>query len=358
MGKRFAIFGAAILALSTVFGALAEPQKLPQFTQDELDTGWEADRQEPTGGYESITAFGRENVVRIGIDSAKTHSNPHYRTEGITTEGIGDFGDGIKADLYIDPAWQGKAMRTGLWAVGSDGEDGIDNYFAVLEFANLEDCQESECDPIGGRIQDHQGWRFWDPIAGAFTTHHLDFEWGEWYTLTIVLDANNQTYHYYVDDTEIGTAPAGQHYIAKVYLNSYNYGLDNFPTLSNEGYDVHWHAGLLMAVGEPTYPLCANHYTGQVVTVLRGSCPPLHTAIETPSVDPLTFCYNRYTGELRVMPRGCVGTFIAHVVPDDGDLHMCTNRYTSKTRYVRETQNCSTVEVRNVLPVGDIVLYQ
>jgi hypothetical protein len=75
-----------IAALSSHFS------QLNPFTQSELDNNWEADRQFPSAGVTSVSAFGRDNVAQIGIDNTQTEANTFRRTEGIKTVGAQNFG--------------------------------------------------------------------------------------------------------------------------------------------------------------------------------------------------------------------------------------------------------------------------
>lgn len=226
------------LAMTAVGGALASDAMLKPFTQDELDTSWEADRQFPTGGVSSVTDFGRDNVAHLGIDSAQTDSNTFRRTEGIktVTEVQDDFGQAVQVDLYLDPDWAEKAVRAGLWVVGDDGSGERDNWFGIIEFVNLEPSTSG--DSAEG---DHTGWRVWSSTEG-WTNLNTEFAYDEWVTLLITLE--DGSYRYDINGETVGSAPAGDHFIREVFLNSYNYGLDEFPNLSNDDYAAHWHAGL------------------------------------------------------------------------------------------------------------------
>ncbi|MFA6446481.1 MAG: hypothetical protein WCW14_04515, partial [Candidatus Paceibacterota bacterium] len=90
------------LILST-FGSVFAQSFLPAFTQAELDTNCGVDRFFPTDGATSVSAFGRDKVARIGIDSAETQAGTFYRTEGIKTPpATGDnFGTEVQVDLYL-----------------------------------------------------------------------------------------------------------------------------------------------------------------------------------------------------------------------------------------------------------------
>lgn len=218
---------------------------LDPFTQAELDTDWEADRFFPTDGVTSVTAFGRDDVARLGIDSSETQPGTFQRTEGIKTEGVDDFGTAVEVDLYLDPAWEDTAVRAGFWVVGDDS-GARDENFGIIEFINNEPCDEADCSNQTN-ITDHEGFRIWDSSDGGWAdTRNLDteFEYGEWVTLGIELDTTAGEYIYYIDGVEVGTASGGGDFIREVFLNSYNYGEDDFPTLNEDSYAAHWHVGL------------------------------------------------------------------------------------------------------------------
>ena len=209
------------------------------FTQAELDTNWEADRRFPTDDVTSVTAFGRNDVARIGVDSSETAVGTFQRTEGIKTVGVQNFGTAVEVDLYVDPSWQDNATRAGFWVVGDDGAGARDNWFGIIEFVNLETSTS------GASAQgDHEGWRVWDS-ANGWTNLSTAFTYGEWVTLGIELDTVDEEYDFYIDGNLVGSGPAGENFIRELFLNSYNYGLDVFPNLGNNSYAAHWHNGEL-----------------------------------------------------------------------------------------------------------------
>lgn len=236
---------AVTMVIALVFGAMfglmgpgvASSTRIDPFTQSELDDNWEADRTFPTDGVTSVSEFDRDNVARIGIDSDQTESGTFWRTEGIKTLDSDDFGQAVQVDLYVDPDWQDKAVRAGFWVVGDDGAGERDNWFGIIEFVNLEPSDSG--DSVEG---DHEGWRIWDSEDG-WTHLGTEFEYGEWVTLLITLDTADQEYDFFIDGELVGTGPGGEHFIRELFLNSYNYGLDEFPNLSNGSYAAHWHAG-------------------------------------------------------------------------------------------------------------------
>lgn len=208
--------------------------QLEAFTQTELNTNWEGDRRFPTDGVTSVSSFGRDDVARIGIDSQETAGSMFQRTEGIKTVGDNDFGLAVQVDLYVDPAWADNAVRAGFWVVGDDGDESTtgnqsrDEWFGIIEFVNNED---------------HEGWRFWDSATGWTLSPH-PFSYGEWVTLLIVLDPDNQEYSFSVGGVELGTGPGGETFMREVFLNSFNFGLDPQAGLNSDSYAAHWHAGI------------------------------------------------------------------------------------------------------------------
>jgi len=223
---------------------------LDSFTQAELDTDWEADRQFPSDGVTSVSEFGRDDVARIGIDSEETADGTFQRTEGIKTViAAGDnFGDEVHVDLFVDPDWQDTAVRAGFWVVGDDGGN-RDQFFGIIEFVNNEPCPEEDCSNQSN-ITDHEGFRIWDSTIGWTQNLDTEFEYGEWVTLGIALDADAGLYTYYINGEEVGTAAGGNSFIRELFLNSYNYGEDDFPTLNEDSYAAHWHVGLLVATSK------------------------------------------------------------------------------------------------------------
>jgi hypothetical protein len=217
-----------------------------EFTQSELDDNWDGDRRFPTDGATSVNDFGREDVARIGVDSEQTAPGGFQRTEGIKTTPAQNFGDTVTVDLYMDPDWQDSAVRAGLWVVGDDGNEARDELFGIIEFVNSEDCEEGNCTGTHPTNRpNHEGFRIWDSTVGGWT-EELDtpFNYGEWVTLSIELDADAEEYKYFINGDLVGSATSGSNHIREVFLNSYNYGEDTFPTLNSNSYAAHWHGGL------------------------------------------------------------------------------------------------------------------
>ncbi len=242
---------------------------LPAFTQDEIDSKWVADRFFPTDDATSVSAFGRSKVLRIGIDKTQTQAGTFQRTEGIKTPDAaanapaGNFGTEVEIDLYIDSDWQNKAVRAGVWTVGDTGSGARDELYGIIEFVNLETCPSPDCTNFA-TTPTHTGFRIWDSNIGWSEYLTTPFVWDTWVTLRIVLDTTAGEYQYYINDELVGTAAGGTNYIREVFLNSYNFGADNFPTLSRNSYAAHWHNGV------PVVELCTGG-DSELVTPLNMS---------------------------------------------------------------------------------------
>ncbi len=218
------------------------------FTQDELDANWAPDRQTPSGGFESVSAFGRDDVARVSIDTDEVRTDSDYHlTEGIKSphgpgdnfDNGGNFGNSVSVDLYIDPTWEDTAVRAGFWAVSDDGDGDINDWWAILEFANL-----AESTSGSPSLDEFEGFRIWDGASG-WTELGTSFSYGEWVTFEIAQDLDEGDWVYSIDGTQVGTASGAEHFIRNVVLNHFNPGTHGFDELDASSYDVHWHHGVL-----------------------------------------------------------------------------------------------------------------
>ncbi len=231
MSRKTPIVTAAVvaaLALSTAT-ALAAPtidyEEIP-LTQDELDSNWVVDRAVPSGGFESVTFEGRDNVLVMRVDpDNRSDGSSFFYTEGLLRQT--PDAAALRADLYIDPAWDGQDIRAGLWGVGHD------------------DLAERTTFPI---IEYHQdvddgfaGWRLWDSSIGDWVQHEADAASGDWATLEIVLDVDNDQFVASVDGAAQTLPAFGSTSLGEVIVNMFNYGP------GTPAYDVHVSS---FAVGE------------------------------------------------------------------------------------------------------------
>ncbi len=232
--------------------------QLPPFTQEELDDNWIDDRSTPSGGVESVSAFGRDDVARIGIDSddptADAGDGFFWRTEGIRR--FGDFGTAIHVDLYLDPDWEDQAVRAGFWVAGYTEDDVRSDGWGIFEFTTA-DSEVIGSGPDQAEISRNERWRAW--VSGiGWTDLNVDIDYGEWASIEIILDETEQAYEFFLDGEPVfraeipvddfATIDESTH-IGEVFLNHYNYGHEVLdPDAEAAGftlvsYDAHWHNG-------------------------------------------------------------------------------------------------------------------
>ncbi len=177
------------------------------FTPSELSSNWTPDRTTPSGGYNSTSFGGRDDVLEMRIDTTNPSLTPgFYRTEGVQRQ-ITDS-DTVKADLYVDSSWYSQDVRAGLWAVGNDGS-GITAYPIVEFIANN-----------GGA---YTGWRVWDGVNGGWTNSATAYNPNAWNTLEISLNKTTDQFDVLVNGSLItSNAGGGSTHIGAVILNSFN----------------------------------------------------------------------------------------------------------------------------------------
>lgn len=241
----FAIFATIGFILPTK--AITTPEGSVAYTsvplsQQELDDKWFVDRAIPSGGFESLTFDGRDDVleVRIDKDNRSAGSNFYY-TEGL--QRVVDDKDALKIDLYIDSDWldNEKDVRAGLWGVGNDDSDVVTAY-PIIEFTNSDSFT---------------GWRVWDGVNGGWTElGAVGFTPDEWSTLEIFYNEADSMFDYYTNGSKVHSdVIGGTTNFGAVILNSYNYGTDG------QSYDVHW-SNFELGVFEPNPPVLLHEVSG------------------------------------------------------------------------------------------------
>lgn len=139
-----------------------------------------------SGGHVATT-----NSLTQSVDKTAASAD----TTEILAKSIPDS-SAIKASLKIDPDWQGKAVRVGLWGdIFSSKDTESTPGWPIIEFTTL-----GANGFTGFRVYDTHGdtpsslkWR---------NLTNVNFEWGKTYTLEIAYNASDATYRFYINDTE------------------------------------------------------------------------------------------------------------------------------------------------------------
>jgi hypothetical protein len=217
---------AAVVGLTATV-ALAAPtieyDEVP-LTQPELDANWGIDRAVPSGGYESVSFEGRENVLELRVDpDNRSSDSSFFYTEGLkrqTTDAAA-----LKADLYVDPTWAGQDIRAGLWPVGHDPDEG--SAYPIVEYYQDTTLGES-------------GWRVWDSVTG-WVDHPGTTGPGDWATLEVILDVDADEVTLSVDGVSVTLPALGTTTLGHAIFNTFNFGP------GTPAYEVHFSN---FAVGE------------------------------------------------------------------------------------------------------------
>lgn len=241
MGRKTlttAVAVAAVVGLiaTSAFAAGIVYDDVP-FTQAELDTNWVIDRSVPSGGYESVSFDGRDDVLEIRVDPENRNEPPNgstfFYTEGLLRQTPGAAA--LKADLYVDPSWEGQDVRAGLWGVGHVSGDRNDA-FPIIEYH---------------QAGTESGWRVWDSVTG-WLPHPGTTSYGEWATVEVVLDADNDEFVVSVDGVSMTLPGLGTETLGEAIVNTFNYGS------GTPAYDVHYSNFAIGAPGPDSKDECKN----------------------------------------------------------------------------------------------------
>lgn len=223
MNRRSLTIGVAVATLvgliaTSAFAAVPIAYDEIPLTQAELDANWETDRAVPSGGYESVSFEGRDDVLEMRIDpDNRSDDSAFYYTEGLLRQTPGAVA--LKADLYIDPDWEGQDVRAGLWGVGHDESGSRNDVFPIIEYHQN----------VG---EGFAGWRVWDSSVG-WVPHPGSTGHGSWATLEVVLDSENDELILSVDGIPKTIPGLGTATLGEAIINMYNYGP------GTPAYDVH-----------------------------------------------------------------------------------------------------------------------
>lgn len=181
------LMGAFMLAVG-LWGLIQQPTSAAgddSFTGISLADPWEGVRSPVSGGY---TATANELTMSVDTASAQTDS-----TE-VLAKAIPDS-NAITATLYIDPEWQDKQVRVGLWGeVFSSKDNTVGPGWPIIEFTTI-----GEDDFTGFRVYDTNG----DSVKKWYNLTDYAFNWGDSYTLSIDYRTSSDAYGFYINDTEM-----------------------------------------------------------------------------------------------------------------------------------------------------------
>jgi hypothetical protein len=219
------------LSMSMVGAAVASANMFDAFTQTELDENWITDRQFPSGGVESVSAYGRTDVAAIGVVGAEqftpSNGSTFYYFEGIKK--VGDFGSAVQVDLYVPAEWENaetSPANVGFWA----SDDPLTAYpLIVYRNSDTVDAGFYTFDVVYDA--NAEVW------VGVYVPSGVDVNYDGWNTLSITLDTDADVANYAINGQEAGKPIyAAGDLIGQVYLNHYNDGVND--------YTAYWHAGV------------------------------------------------------------------------------------------------------------------
>lgn len=200
------VTAAMLVATSAAAAGVISYQEVP-LSQAEIVGNWVVDRSVPSGGYESTSFEGRDNVLEMRVDpDNRSELGSFYHTEGLLRQTAG--ATALRADLYIDPAWEGQDIRAGLWGVGHD-QAGARTAFPIIEYHQASGDSE---------------WRVWDSEHGVWLPHPASTGYGEWVTLEVVLDPDVDSFVTSVDGVSAMLPTLGSVVLGEVIVNMFNYG--------------------------------------------------------------------------------------------------------------------------------------
>lgn len=195
-----------------------------QFTTEEVAT-WSPDRTSPTGGFNSTTFGGRSDVLEMRLSGALAKPDNYSKTEGLQKD-INNS-DSIKADVYIDTAWDSQTVRAGIWGVGNNELNEITSY-PIVEYST--DNTNNEGYPATA-----SGWRYWNETHWV-SLPSVTVKEG-WNTLSITHDSSSEKFVYRINGNIVATMNDEESTtLSSVILNSKNYGVDYAVRWSNFAY--------------------------------------------------------------------------------------------------------------------------
>lgn len=181
------------------------------------DLDWSIDRKAPTAGYTA-----GPNTLTMGVHGPFQDANSSKHFEGIRADLPGNTSS-VRADLYVDPAWDGHDVMVGMWGVLPD-TTGADTAWPTLEFTNMND---------GTATVD-----VFDTFGGGAIRGITSVTYGQTITLEIEVNRLTGKLNYYLGDTPIfsqSTTQGGLTYddLTGIIFNNYNSGFSHTVVWSN-----------------------------------------------------------------------------------------------------------------------------
>ena len=206
-------FRMAALALGMATVGIAAPSFAATIEtfDDAVPSGFVTDRYTPEG-FEGGVSFLGDNRLKVTIDASDAQPNPgnapgtigFYNTQG-KKKTLGGEIRIVSLDLYVDSAMAASGLkRAGFWETGVDASNAITNY-GIIDFAN-------------------GGFQGWDSDTGTWISIGSGpITADQFYTLSMILNVNDNTLTYSVDGVGSTTISAyGTTRFANVMIQGYN----------------------------------------------------------------------------------------------------------------------------------------
>lgn len=236
--KRTALF---VCLLLVVVGIASAGSLVPDFgtlsTSSDPGPGvWYPDRFAPQTFQTVADAYGRANVLDIGVDESgatpnrpPAYSDTFFDVQGMTYD-LYSTGPGVlAADLYIPSSWADSGnglVATSLWGFLLDS-NGDRSGFPAIGFTNY------------GGVPQYQVW-YDDPSGDGWATVAMPVSLNAWTSFAICF--NGSAVSYLIDGATVYQDPdsfQGSTGIGMVAIEAFNFGQD-FGTNANPSYNAYW----------------------------------------------------------------------------------------------------------------------
>lgn len=191
---------------------------------------WSTDRTAPSGGY---TVSGDALEMRVDNEHASATSG-FYRTEGVQAT-LPTGTKSVMASLHIDPSWETKPVRAGLWGVSDDANGNA--AWPIIEFASN----------MGG----YTGFRVYDTNTGTWYNLSTPFTWDSTVSLEVAVSSGTHQYEFYIGNDLVKSYDTeGYNTLKEVIFDNFNSALT-----TADNYAVNWTG--LKTGSAPTVSACS-----------------------------------------------------------------------------------------------------